>query len=133
MIKANILLVTLAFVLIGTATGPAQTRNQEIWITGACSNLGKANVFQVDKPVSNNPTGKIVYLGVQQNSSQVNEFIKKACEKNMTLRLFGYFVPAVNKNRTTGAPMPTVAFIATKFHMPNEPDVLPLSKILHVQ
>jgi hypothetical protein len=118
----------------GDPEAPASTVSPEtygIWITGTVLSRDGILLFECDKPVQGNKTGKVVMLGTTTEAAPtfLPAFVN-AANKHMKLRLFGILLPAPS-GKPLGEhknPIPNVQFRVWKAHLPNEPDVLPPSQ-----
>jgi hypothetical protein len=100
----------------------------QYWITGEVFEQHGELMFRCDKPVKDNPAGRVVYLGADRAGMKVIlPLLMKAAEQHQKLRLYGILAPVDEKTRTVRN-SPSAQFIVWKLHLPDEPDELPANQ-----
>jgi tetratricopeptide (TPR) repeat protein len=109
-----------------TSAHPLGPEPDAVWITGQVIQENGVLYFTTDRPVQGNPLGNKVFLGCTQNLAKtMPPLFATMAEKHLTVRLYGYLLHQDSTMAGHTEPLPNVEFIAWKFHMPSDPDVLP--------
>jgi hypothetical protein len=108
-----------------------ELEKSHLWLTGEVIADTKGLKFRAMEAVYDNPPGAVCALGAKMGLE--NYFLPaflRAAERNLTLRLYGVFI-ATPLPHEEG--IPPAAFIVSKMHLPDQPDVLPEDEKIAIQ